>query len=87
MPEMTPAQCHNAWVGHSTPETTPKMTPDTQTPLIPLRGASGWWRDGRERETDLGWAVTNENSPVPCLSSTVELAIDVEVESEPALRA
>jgi hypothetical protein len=63
------------------------MTPDTQTPLIPLRGASGWWRDGRERETDLGWAVTNENSPVPCLSSTVELAIDVEVESEPALRA
>lgn len=29
---MTRAYCHNAWVGYSTPEITPKMTPDTQKP-------------------------------------------------------
>ena len=43
-----PAQCHNAWVRHSTPET----TPDTQRPWEPLRGVSKWWRNGRERERE-----------------------------------
>jgi hypothetical protein len=27
---MTPAQHHNARIGHCTPEATPEMTPDTQ---------------------------------------------------------
>jgi hypothetical protein len=36
--------------GPSTPETTPELTPITQRPQLPLRGAKKWWRNGRERE-------------------------------------
>lgn len=51
MPQMTPAPCHNAQVRHSIPETTPEMTPDIQRPQAPLRRASNWWRNRRERKT------------------------------------
>ena len=40
MHEMTLAWSHNAQAEHSTPETTPEMTPDTQRPWVPLRRAS-----------------------------------------------
>lgn len=49
MPERTPARLHNARMGNSAPET----TPDTQRPRAPLRGASKWQRNGREREKEV----------------------------------
>ena len=50
MLKKTPVQCHNEQAGHSTSETTPEMTTDTQRPWALLRGASQWWRNGRETE-------------------------------------
>ena len=52
MPEMTPAQGHNSQVQCCIPETTPEMTSDIQRSQVPLRGASKWWRNGREREAE-----------------------------------
>jgi hypothetical protein len=40
------------WVEFSTPETIPEITPDTQKPWVLLRGASKWWKNGREKETE-----------------------------------
>lgn len=39
LPKMTPARYHNAWVGHSTPKTTPEMTTDIQRLWAQPRGA------------------------------------------------
>jgi hypothetical protein len=52
MPELNPAQRHDAQAGHSTPETTPEMTPDTQRPWPPLRGASGEMEE-KEKQKDV----------------------------------
>jgi hypothetical protein len=52
MLEVTPARFHNAQMRHSTPETTSEMTLDSQSPWVLLRGASKWWRNGREREAE-----------------------------------
>ena len=40
-------------------KTTPEMTLNTQRSQAPLRGASKWWRNGRERQKDVG---TNKSS-------------------------
>ena len=49
--ERKPVQSHNAQAGQIIPET----TPDTQRPQKPLRGASKWWRNGREeKQKDVG---------------------------------
>lgn len=53
MSGMTPDWLHNAHVGHSTPETTTKMTLDTQRPQVPLRGAS-IGGEVKERQKDMG---------------------------------
>ena len=54
MPEMAPAQCHNAQAGHSTAETTPEMTQDTQRPQALLRGVSGGEMEEKEKQKDVG---------------------------------
>jgi hypothetical protein len=49
---MTLSWYHNARMGNSTPETTPKKIPDTQRAQVPLGGTSKWWQDGIKRETE-----------------------------------
>jgi|UPI00001E95C3 hypothetical protein len=46
-------QVHNTREGHSTPETTPEMTPDTERPQVPLRGASGGKMEEKEQQEDV----------------------------------
>lgn len=53
-----PFQCYKAGVGYSTSEITAEMTRDTQRFHALLRGASEWWRNGRERE--IGGCGCNE---------------------------
>jgi hypothetical protein len=50
-PKMTPSLCHNAQVKQSTLETTPEPTLYSEA-LRPLRRASKWWKNGRERERE-----------------------------------
>lgn len=49
---MTLAWCHNAQTEYSTPESSPETAPDTHRLLVPLRGVSKWWGNGREREAE-----------------------------------
>ena len=51
MPQMIPAWFHNAWMGHSTSETCPEMTPDTQRPWVSLGGAE---MEEKEKQKDVG---------------------------------
>lgn len=55
MLEMTPAQCHNAREGHSTPGTSLEMIPETQRSQVPLEGAGGCGEmEEREEQRDEG---------------------------------
>lgn len=48
-------------MGHSTPETTPEITPDAQRPQAPLKGISKWWRNEKEKDSDVGKDEERQN--------------------------